>query len=204
MFNARPFRSPALLNHLKALSLVLLALLLLPSNVAWAEEEEVQPEDLLPNVHNVFGPYIELLEEVGVRRRVNVLHANPQSLFDGLQIGFVSVGTGNLTFLRRDVVVRKRGPLVFGRIYDGTIEANADLGKGWRLSLLEEVHVATDGTITYIDGFGGQHTFDRDTSGYIPNPPNPWHTGTTINAHSRDVTLKFCACCYFTVTYSNE
>ena len=44
-------------------------------------------------------------------RRINVLHPNPQSIFDGLQVGFVNVSTGNLTFERRDMVVpgRRRG-----------------------------------------------------------------------------------------------
>lgn len=164
--------------------LVMTALLLLPVGTGGAEEQQ-----LLPNVHNVFGPYMELIDELSLRRRVNVLYPNPQSLFDGLQVGFVNVGTGNLTFLRRDIVFRKHGPIVFGRVYDATIDANADLGPRWRLSLAEELNVSKDGTITYIDGFGGAHTFRRDSGGYTPSPPNPWHAHTTIEVKDGDVVL---------------
>ena len=99
------------------------------------------------------------------------------------------MGTGNLTFLRRDIVVRRHGPVVFGRVYDTTIHTNADLGPGWRLSLAEELHVSTDGFITYIDGFGGQHRFHRKSGDYVPNPPNPWHMRTAIAARDTDVVL---------------
>ncbi len=48
--------------------------------------------------------YADLVQETELRRRVNVLHPNPQSIFDGLQAGYVSVRHGNLTFRRRDIV----------------------------------------------------------------------------------------------------
>ena len=168
----------------KSFGAVLVALLLLPVSVARAAE---QP--LLPNVHNVFGPYMELIDELGLRRRVNVLYPNPQSLFDGLQVGFVNVGTGNLTFLRRDIVFRKHGPIVFGRVYDARINANADLCPRWRLSLAEELDISKDGIITYVDGFGGRHVFRRDSGRHMPSPPNPWHADTAIEVKDRDVVL---------------
>lgn len=169
---------------LQIVGVVLVGLLLLPASPARGAEQQ-----LLRNVHNVFGPYMELVEELGHRRRVNVLYPNPQSLFDGLQVGFVNVGTGNLTFLRRDLVVRRHGPIVFGRVYDSTIDANVDLGRGWRLSLMEEVHVSKGGTLTYIDGFGGPHTFSSDDGRYRPSPPNPWHAHTTVVLGDRDIVL---------------
>lgn len=162
-----------------------LAVLLFPQPAAVDAAER----QLFPNVHNVFGPYMDLIEELGVRRRVNVLYPNQQSLFDGLQVGFVHVGTGNLTFLRRDIVLRKRGPVILARVYDASIDANADLGPGWRLSLVEELHVAEAGTVTYVDGFGGHHVFDRRSAVYVPNPANPWHERTQVTPRAGSFVL---------------
>ena len=47
--------------------------------------------------------YAGLVKETELRRRVNVLYPNPQSIFNGLQVGYVSVRHGNLTFGRREV-----------------------------------------------------------------------------------------------------
>lgn len=44
---------------------VLLALLLFPVGAARAAEQQ-----LLPNVHNVFGRYMDLIDELSLRRRV--------------------------------------------------------------------------------------------------------------------------------------
>ena len=49
-----------------------------------------------------------LLQEIGARRRVNVIFPNPQSMFDGLQVGLVNLSSGNLSFRRRDLVVWAR------------------------------------------------------------------------------------------------
>lgn len=62
--------------------------------------------------------YVPLIAEFDLRRRVNVLFPNPQRMFDGLQAGYVNVGSGNLTFRRRDLVTRANGPLVLARVYD--------------------------------------------------------------------------------------
>ena len=146
----------------------------------WAAEVDASERQLLPNIHNAFGPYMDLIDELGARRRVNVLYPNPQSLFDGLEVGFVSVGTGNPSFLRRDLVVRMHGPVIFGRVYDGRIEDNDDLGPRWRLSLAEELWISGD-DITYVDGLGGRQAFRRSAGRYKPHPPNPWHARTTIS-----------------------
>ncbi len=119
----------------------------------------------------VFAPYVEMIKELDLRRRVNVLYPNPQSLFDGLQVGFVNATTGNLTFRRRDIVTRAQGPVVFARVYDSRIRSNADLGTGWRLSLGEELlvdgdprHRATALSFMDADGARVARMVDGDTT----------------------------------------
>ena len=126
-----------------------------------------------------FAPYLALIKEVDVRRRVNVLHPNPQSLLDGLQVGFVNVGSGNLTFLRRDLVIDGESPLILGRVYDSRLTPGADFGPGWRLSLMEELHFDAAGVV-YADGSGSEHRFRLSGGGYVPIPMTPRHARTTV------------------------
>lgn len=65
--------------------------------------------------------FAKLVKETEIRRRVNVLYPNPQSIFDGLQIGYVSVRHGNLTFRRRDIVSGTNALARIVRIYDSRI-----------------------------------------------------------------------------------
>src|SRR5437016_12222449 len=58
-------------------------------------------------------PYVRLASELGSRARANVYFANPQDIFRGVQFNYVNVGSGNLTFLRRDLVTSGRIPIVF-------------------------------------------------------------------------------------------
>ena len=109
----------------------------------------------------------------------SVLHPNPQSLFDGLQVGFVNTTTSNLTFRRRDMVTRAQGPVVFARVYDSRIGANDDFGPGWRLSLAEELHVDRD-VVTYIGASGARQTFAWNGTGYAASPSTPRHAGTAL------------------------
>ena len=111
--------------------------------------------------------------------RVSVLFPNPQSPFDGLQVGFVNTSSGNLTFRRRDIVTRAQGPVVFARVHDSRIAANADFGPGWRLSLAEELLVDGD-AVTYVDDAGARHGFAWDAAGYAASPPTPRHAATTL------------------------
>ena len=113
-----------------------------------------------------------LAEQLGQRRRVNVLHPNPQSLFDGLHIGFANVGAGNLTFVRRDIVAGGRHPVRFSRVHDSRIRDNPDFGPGWRLSLAEEL-VLGDGTAVHVDASGARHRFRVDAGRYFPDPVSP-------------------------------
>ena len=86
-----------------------------------------------------FDQYVEQVSELSSRARANVYFANPQSLFRGVQVSFVNVGTGNLTFLRRDLVTSGRMPLVLARVYDSSAQSSADFGPGWRLSAAETI-----------------------------------------------------------------
>lgn len=134
-----------------------------------------------PTADESLASYAALVSELDLRRRVNVLHPNPQSIFDGLHVGHVNVGAGNLAFRRRDLVVPdgSGGALVFARVYDSRIEANADLGPGWRLSLAEELRLDGD-LATYIDRAGAAHRFQRKDDGYHAHPPTPRHADTTL------------------------
>ena len=102
--------------------------------------------------------YADLVKETELRRRVNVLYPNPQSIFDGLQVGYVGVRHGNLTFRRRDLVSGTNNWAHFSRVYDSRIKRGGDFGPGWRLSLNEALTVADDGLV-YTDGSGARHSF---------------------------------------------
>ena len=123
--------------------------------------------------------YAKLVEELDMRRRVNVLYPNPQSLFDGLQAGFVNVGAGNLTFKRRDLVTRANGPVAFARLYDSRIDGNEDFGRGWRLALAEEL-LLDDAGVTYVDRSGASHRFVASGGAYVQRPATPRHARTRI------------------------
>src|SRR5205085_3678920 len=84
-------------------------------------------------------PYVEQVSELSGRARANVYFQNPQSIFRGVQVSFVNVGTGNLTFLRRDLVASGRIPIVIARVYDSSSQGSAEFGQGWLLSAAETV-----------------------------------------------------------------
>lgn len=125
--------------------------------------------------------YPKVIEELGHRKRVNVLFPNPQSIFDGYHIGFVNVSAGNLTFKRRDLVARVAGAtVVFARIHDSRIKRNEDFGPGWRLSLVEEL-IPDGEALIYVDGSGARHRFaSKDDANYRASPMKPSHARTRI------------------------
>ena len=132
--------------------------------------------------------YLPLVAEFDLRRRVNVLFPNPQTLFDGLQVGFVNVASGNLTFLRRDLVTRANGPLVLGRVYDSRFQGDGDFGPGWRLSPTEELVISGD-SVTYVDRAGAGRRFVADADAYVPARPTPRHAGTRIAVGEDEATV---------------
>lgn len=46
---------------------------------------------------------VEYLAELSKRRRLTTIFPNRQSAFNGVQIGYTNVTSGNLTFLNRDI-----------------------------------------------------------------------------------------------------
>ena len=168
-----------LIGHAGLTTIVLAAVVAFGSVRASAQTESSPPE--------AFAPYVEMIRELDLRRRVNVLYPNPQSLFDGLQVGFVNTTTGNLTFRRRDIVTRAQGPVVFARVYDSRIGTNADFGSGWRISLAEELLVDAD-TVTYVDEAGARHTFASTGKVYAASPSTPRHAATTLSFADADGT----------------
>jgi YD repeat-containing protein len=109
--------------------------LLLITNLAFAQHHSSKSSSQLDQ-------YVEQVSELSSRARANVYFANPQSIFRGVQVNFVNVGTGNLTFLRRDLVASGRIPLVFARVYDSSGKGSVDFGPAWTLSAAESITVA--------------------------------------------------------------
>lgn len=133
-------------------------------------------------------PFAALVKELDARRRVNVLHPNAQSLFDGMQVGFVNVAAGNLTFRRRDLVVRSGGaPVVFARVHDSRIRDNRDFGPRWRLSLVEEVRIEGAHAI-YVDGAGVRYRFPA--AGGRASPPTPRHAASELSVSADAAMLR--------------
>ena len=69
--------------------------------------------------------------------------------------------------------------MVFARVHDSRIAANADFGPGWRLSLAEEILVDGDAA-THVDESGARHAFAWDGTAWTRSPPTPRHAGTTL------------------------
>lgn len=119
-----------------------------------------------PNMERL-AVYAALVEETELRRRVNVLFPNPQSIFDGFQAGHVGVRHGNLTFRRRDIVASD-GWVTFSRVYDSRIRYTRDFGPGWRLAWAEELTIL-NGDLIYADGSGSRHEFRLASQGMEGN-----------------------------------
>lgn len=131
-----------------------------------ASSNENTPENLAK-----IGPHISLLNELSERRRPNSFFVNEQSQRYGVQVGYVNVGKGNLTFLRRDMVVVGRIPIVAGRVYDSSATDSGDFGPGWRFSMVETVDVGSDGLI-YTDESGSVEQLIKTTAdGFSPEHP---------------------------------
>ncbi len=120
-----------------------------------------------------FTAQIDQLNELSARRRINTFFNNEQSIFYGLKKGFVNVGKGNMTFVRRDLVAPGRMPIVIARVYDSNLvddTMNTDFSPGWQLSLAETIAIKDGGTLLYRDDSGVMNTFDPATVGFKVNP----------------------------------
>ena len=126
------------------------------------------------------APFAYLVDELDQRRRLQFLFPNPQTIFDGLNLGYVQTSTGNLTFQRRDLVVLDEVALIASRIHDSQATANTGFGPRWRFNLGENA-VITDGLVKYVDWRGAIHTYvHRRGAVYEPAIPSPATIGSTF------------------------
>ena len=124
--------------------------------------------------------FANLIDELDSRRRLQFLYPNPQSIFNGVNIGFVQTSTGNLTFERRDLVILGANSITLSRIHDTNLTENKGLGRGWQLNLLETIKLK-DGQATYIDGRAAHHIFESNESiMYTLQNPSPSMYGVSL------------------------
>jgi len=148
-------RIPALLTFV----VLAVTLLVLPSECP-VRAAGVRASDASPLL-----PYAGFLAEFSNRRRANVYFENQQSIFHGVQVHWVNVGEGNLTFVRRDLVTVGRLPIMAARLYDSASHGNSDFGTGWRLTAAETVFVH-EGVAILTDDTGSEIRFIATASGF--------------------------------------
>lgn len=117
-------------------------------------------------------PFAQLLLEISERRRRTVYIPNYQKIFNGININFVNVGKGNLTFQRRDIVSIDKIPIVVSRIYDSS-SSTGDFGPAWALGIGEEILVISPDLIDYRDESGSHTKFKKTRVGYTAVTPHP-------------------------------
>ena len=128
----------------------------------------------------LFESYTSLVKEFDSRRRLQFLFPNPQTLFDGLNIGFVQTTKGNLTFQRRDIVVLDIENVIAARVHDSASDRNYGFGPRWRLSIAETIDVEGNSAI-HTDSSGARHEFSGSSSAiYEPKRDSPATSGRTI------------------------
>ncbi len=142
-----------------------------PSTDAGAESPQLNPE---------LVPYLEYLNEFTDRRRMNVYFRNDQPQERGAQAGYVNVGQGNFTFLRRDLVAVGRIPLVLARVYDSSLPEGGGFGPGWRLTAAETIRLQEDGSLIYIDESAAGVRFVPSRKGYVRATPGPSDVRTIV------------------------
>lgn len=113
------------------------------------------------------------LNELSNRRRLNTFFPNEQSVFYGVPVRYVNSSRGNLTFVRRDLVIMGRIPIVIGRIYDSTIRTDTGFGPGWRLSLAETIEARPNGEFVYVDDSGSEIPLVQRSGAYFVRDPGP-------------------------------
>ena len=133
-----------------------------------------------PETEDSLEYYEYLLDELDHRRRLQFLFPNPQTIFDGLPIGYTQTVAGNLTFERRDLVLLGQESIVLSRIYDSRFNLNVGLGTGWRLNIAETIELI-DGIVIYTDENGARHRFSYEEENlYTVLAQSPMHRDTSI------------------------
>ena len=121
-----------------------------------------------------------LVHELNYRRRLQFLFPNPQSIFYGLNIGYVQTSAGGLSFQRRDLVVISNPTLITSRVYDSKQRENNGFGPGWRLNLLETIE-REGNSVIHIDGAGARHRFQHQSRAlFVPTNEAPETHGSTL------------------------
>jgi YD repeat-containing protein len=152
-------------------------LLLVRIGPALAQGVVVPAEDVNPALAKAAADSaLHIVNELSNRRRLTTFFANEQSPFYGVQINYVNVGRGNLTFLNRDLVRLDRIPIVAGRVYDSRLEAESDFGPGWKLSVTEVVSHRGN-MLRYLDASGS--VYELQLEGNTIVSPHPHLTGIT-------------------------
>ena len=114
---------------------------------------------------------VELLNELTERRRINTFFTNQQLLSYGLQKGYVNTSKGNVTFIRRDLVITNRMPIVIARVYDSSKAVlskgePSDFSDGWHLTLAQSITQQSDGTLLLKNDNAINIKFIPTNSGY--------------------------------------
>ena len=102
---------------------------------------------------------VNYLNELSGRRRLTTVFPNEQSPFYGVQMNYVNVHRGNLTFAIRDLVRLDGIPIVFGRIYDSSKFDESDFGPGWKLSVSESI-ARVENYLVYTDANNSHYQLD--------------------------------------------
>lgn len=114
---------------------------------------------------------LDYLNELSARRRLTTVFPNEQSPFYGVQLNYVNVGEGNLTFLMRDLVRGARLPIVVGRVHDSRIRDGSDFGPGWKLSVAESLR-RVGNEMVYTDASNSTHALRIDGSRLLSGHPH--------------------------------
>ena len=117
---------------------------------------------------------VNYLNELSGRRRLTTVFPNEQSPLYGVQMNYVNVHRGNLTFAVRDLVRLDDIPIVFGRIYDSSKLDESDFGPGWKLSVSESI-ARVENHLVYTDA-NNSH-YELDVAGNRIRSQHPHLTG---------------------------
>jgi YD repeat-containing protein len=154
-----------------------------------AQGRVIPAEDVSPRrAQSTAESALHIVNELSNRRRLTTFFANEQSPFYGVQINYVNVGRGNLTFVNRDLVRLDRIPIVAGRVYDSRLEGESDFGAGWKLSVAEVIRHRGN-ALHYIDAAGS--VYDLQLEGTRIVSPYPHLTGISGGRNqSGDIELR--------------
>lgn len=113
-------------------------------------------------------PYADFLNDVSDRRRRVVYIQGPAIRSYGVRHRFVYVGTGHLSFLRRDLVTISSIPLQVTRMYDSSKTSSKSFGIGGWVMAGEESISRKEGTdfLTYSRWYGPDFLLRKTDQGF--------------------------------------